>query len=108
MIVGSVDWNRDDDWGATIKFTSYDSVLVPNNTASFDFETGDAVLWDVEGRYRAPFGVGLALGVQNVFDVYPQFTPGVLNAPTGSVGFPSFSPFGFNGRFLYARLSYGW
>ena len=26
----------------------------------------------------------------------------------GPIGFPSFSPFGFNGRFLYARVGYHW
>jgi iron complex outermembrane receptor protein len=26
----------------------------------------------------------------------------------GQIGFPGFSPFGFNGRYVYARLSYNW
>jgi iron complex outermembrane receptor protein len=103
----SADWSLGD-WGATVKSTSYDSVLVPNNNASLDYETGDATLVDLEGRYTLPQGVGLAIGVNNVFDQYPNFTPATINSPTGSVGFPSYSPFGFNGRFLYGRLSYNW
>ncbi len=106
-LVASVDWSLDS-WGVSAKATHYDSVLVPNNNASLDYETGSATLVDLEGRYTLPMGVGLALGVNNVFDEYPNATPGSINSPTGSVGFPSYSPFGFNGRFLYGRLSYNW
>ena len=51
------------------------------------------------------------LGIQAarffVFDAYPDFTPARLNA-NGVLGFPFYSPFGFNGRFGYARLSLSW
>jgi iron complex outermembrane receptor protein len=106
-IVGNVDWTLDN-WGATLKVTHYDSVLVPNNNSAFDYTTGQAFLVDLEARYQLPHGVGLALGVNNLFDKYPNYTPGTINSPTGSIGFPSFSPFGFNGRFLYSRLSLKW
>jgi iron complex outermembrane receptor protein len=106
-LVASVDWTLDS-WGVSAKATNYDSVLVPNNNASLDYETGSATLVDLEGRYTLPMGVGLALGVNNLFDEYPNATPASINSPTGSVGFPSYSPFGFNGRFLYGRLSYNW
>ncbi|PZO06411.1 MAG: TonB-dependent receptor [Alphaproteobacteria bacterium] len=104
-IVGSVDWELDG-FAATVRVTSYDSVLVPNNNAVLDYQTGDALLVDLEGRYTFPFGVTAAVGVNNLTDEYPTATPTALNGATGSVGFPSFSPFGFNGRFFYGRLSY--
>jgi iron complex outermembrane receptor protein len=106
-LVGTVDWSLGD-FGATLKATDYTSVLIPNNNASFDYSTGRHTLWDVEVRYTMPMGVGVALGVNNLFDEYPNYTPGTINSPTGSIGFPSYSPFGFNGRFLYGRLSYNW
>ncbi|MBN9319584.1 MAG: TonB-dependent receptor [Caulobacterales bacterium] len=106
-LVATVDWSNDN-WGASLKATNYDSVLVPNNNPSLDYETGSATLVDIEGRYTLPKGVGLALGVNNLFDEYPNATPATINSPTGSVGFPSYSPFGFNGRFLYGRISYNW
>jgi iron complex outermembrane recepter protein len=62
---------------------------------------------DLEGRYDLG-PARLALGVNNLFDQYPRETPPLINSPSGSIGFPSYSPFGFNGRFLYARVSYGW
>lgn len=104
-IVASVDWSLGD-FGATLKGTSYDSVLVANNNATLDYETGDALLVDLEGRYTLPFGVSLAVGVNNLTDEYPTATPTNINGATGSVGYPSYSPYGFNGRFFYGRLSY--
>ncbi|MFN3836379.1 MAG: TonB-dependent receptor plug domain-containing protein [Brevundimonas sp.] len=104
-VVGSTDWAFEG-FGVTAKATYYDSVLVPNNTASNNYWTGSATLFDLEGRYTFPGGVGLAVGVNNVTDEYPNYTPGPLNAGTGSVGFPQYSPYGFNGRFFYGRLSY--
>jgi len=55
------------------------------------------------------------LGADNVFDVYPdrQLNPGnptTSNGGTSNFGiFPynGISPFGFNGRFIYTRLSLG-
>lgn len=104
-IVASVDWSLDG-FAATARVTSYDSVLVANNNPILDYETGDAALVDLEGRYTFPFGVTAAIGVNNLTDEYPDFTPTALNGATGSVGFPSFSPYGFNGRYFYGRLSY--
>lgn len=106
-VVGSMDWERGP-WSATTRATYYDSVLIANNNASIDYRTGNHTLVDLEGRYEFSQGVKLAIGVNNLFDEYPTFTPAALNAQTGSVGFPQFSPFGFNGRFLYARIGYNW
>lgn len=106
-VVGSVDWELGE-WSATARATYFSSVLVANNNATIDYETGDHTLFDVEGRYEFAQGVSLAFGVNNLFDEYPTFTPAALNAPTGSVGYPQYSPFGFNGRFVYGRIGYSW
>ena len=104
-VMGSVDWTLGS-FAATAKATYYDSVLVANNSAALDYSTGYATLIDLEGRYEFPFGVTAAVGVNNLTDEYPIFTPAAINGATGSVGFPQYSPFGFNGRFVYGRLSY--
>ena len=106
-IVISGDWTLGD-FAVSAKATNYDSVLLPQNALGSDQTTGEATLVDLEGRYTLPRNIGLAVGVNNLFDKYPNYTPGTINSPTGSIGFPSYSPFGFNGRFLYARLSYNW
>jgi iron complex outermembrane receptor protein len=59
-------------------------------------------LTDVEGSYRLR-GYLLAIGAQNVFDVFPDHNT-TVNSFNGIQTFPSQSPFGMNGRTLYARL----
>jgi hypothetical protein len=73
-----------------------------------DVTTGNAALLDLEARYDVLENVQVAFGVNNVLDEYPNFTPGAINSPTGSIGFPGYSPFGFNGRFLYGRINVSW
>ncbi|MCA1560625.1 MAG: hypothetical protein LC804_10305 [Acidobacteria bacterium] len=47
----------------------------------------------------------LGVGVQNLFDTFPSRNV-PLNANLGIFPYPSHSPFGMNGRFLYGRISY--
>jgi iron complex outermembrane receptor protein len=61
-------------------------------------------LTDVEGSYRTG-RYTLAAGVQNLFDVLPDRNT-TVNSFNGIQTFPSHSPFGMNGRTLYARI--GW
>ncbi|MDP1874650.1 TonB-dependent siderophore receptor [Phenylobacterium sp.] len=102
------DWNREA-WGATLRSTFYGSALSPGTLAngSADSETGVRGVVDLEARRTFPMGVTVALGADNLFDVYPRQIPPTLNT-TGAAPFSSFSPFGFNGRFLYGRVSIRW
>ncbi|HMP63686.1 MAG TPA: hypothetical protein PKA17_11555, partial [Phenylobacterium sp.] len=61
----------------------------------------------LEGRYSFPRGVTVAVGADNLFDVYPRQIAPNLNT-TSAAPFSSFSPFGFNGRFVYGRVSVRW
>ena len=70
---------------------------------------------DASVSYRLLSRVTLSAGADNVFNVYPdkQNDPG--NPATGYAGNANFgmnpyngiSPFGFNGRFIWGRVSYG-
>ena len=104
--VASGDWSNGA-WGATLRGTAYGSVLVPNATPALDYKSGAKTVWDAEARYTFLKDITWALGVNNLFDEYPDRAPAPVNT-TGVVAFPSYSPFGFNGRFLYTRLSYNW
>lgn len=102
------DWSRDA-WGATLRTTLYGNVLSPGTLAdgSADTETGVRGVVDLEGRYTIADRVTVALGADNLFDVYPrQIAPNVNT--TGAAPWTSFSPFGFNGRFVYGRVSVTW
>jgi ankyrin repeat protein len=49
----------------------------------------------------------LTAGADNLLDTYPRQIPTNLNT-TGAAPFSSFSPFGFNGRRVYAKLALAW
>lgn len=61
-------------------------------------------LLDAEIGYRFRI-LGVALGARNLFDTYPGF----MKPDNGFFIFPypSASPFGFNGRFIYTRVEVG-
>ena len=60
------------------------------------------VITDLEASYRLE-KVSFGVGVQNLFDVYPEQVLKQLQ-PQG-VRYPGVSPFGINGRFAYARAT---
>jgi iron complex outermembrane recepter protein len=102
------DWSRGP-WGGTLRSTFYGDVLSPGTAldGSQDVHTGQRSLWDLEGRYTLPRNVTLAVGADNLFDAYPRQIVPSLNT-TGAAPFTSFSPFGFDGRFVYGRISVQW
>ena len=95
------------------------------NRNALDINTGQVTIpdqtfgakWitDVSLSLRVPPRVTFTVGADNVFDVYPDANsdPGSAtsnragNANFGIFPYNQYSPFGFNGRFLYARLSAG-
>jgi iron complex outermembrane receptor protein len=71
--------------------------------ASDDQEYAAKWLTDVEGSYRAS-QYRLAIGALNLFGVFPDRNS-TVNSFNGIQTFPSHSPFGMNGRTIYARIS---
>jgi iron complex outermembrane receptor protein len=106
-VAGAVDWSRTV-WGATARVTYYGDVNQPGTTAVNDIHTGQHAITDLEVRYQPHRGPQVALGVQNLFDVYPRAATDAQNGASGVVGFPFYSPFGFNGRFIYGRVGFNW
>ena len=113
-------------FGVTARTTRYGKVvapgaavpLAPNQTSLTEFGPDDIFLgakWitDLELRWK-PGRMELAVGANNMFDVYPDRSPfGPRPAELGGGSFPVnqafvpfsiFSPFGFNGRYLYGRV----
>ncbi len=107
-ITGTIDWSLDK-LGALARVTYYGDVNQPGTLASgtADVHTGQHAITDFELRYSAPKGAQIGLGVSNLFDVYPDRQIAANNS-TGVLGFPYYSPFGFNGRYLYARVGINW
>lgn len=113
------EWN----WlSATVRTNRFGEVFSPGATPINDVLLAPRWITDIEFRLRPEGGIAegleLAVGANNVFDQYPTVNPtGRATDPlTGQpanlsvnnyfLPYSSFSPFGFNGRFLYARLSY--
>ena len=114
-------------FGLTARTTRFGSVVAPGATAPLadplsltlfgpdDIRLGSKWVTDLELRYRAFDRLELAIGADNIFDVYPDRSPfGARPASEGGGVYPinqyylpysGFSPFGFNGRFIYARAS---
>lgn len=93
--------------GGTFRVTGYGDVLAPGATEATDLQLGVGVVVDVEARYQLTDRLTLAVGADNVLDEYPRQ---ILRANNTSGAFPfsNFSPYGFNGRFVYGRIALKW
>jgi iron complex outermembrane receptor protein len=102
----------------TLGTTRYGEVLVPDDfqdtgdcTAACEFSTADDFTlspeWivDLEAGYKI-YGdhARIAVGARNLLDNYPDLTPDSENF-LGIFPFSTASPFGFNGRYVYSRLT---
>jgi iron complex outermembrane recepter protein len=76
--------------------------LLPVDDQTYSAKT----LVDLEASYRWR-DYTFALGAENIFDVFPD--ENIPNSPQGNFGifpYPSQSPFGMNGRYVYTRIEY--
>lgn len=105
-VVGAIDWKLGG-FGATARASYYGDVNQPGSTVAGDTHTGKKTVVDLEARYQIIKNIGLAIGANNLFDTYPE-PLSLANNTTGAVAFPYYSPFGFNGRYLYGRISATW
>jgi len=118
------------DWGVNLKGTRYGEVVEPGAATNAEIAAGipDARDMHIQSDWVIDLELSaqllenklrLALGADNVFDQYPDRFPinrvlpdppgGTVNLnATNAAPFSRYSPYGFSGRFLYARLSYRW
>ena len=112
-------------FGLTARTTRYGKVTSPGSASPLsgdpltaygpdDIFLGAKWITDLELRVKPTDRISFAIGADNVFDVYPDRSPfgprpaaigGVYPANQQYIPFSIFSPFGFNGRYLYARAS---
>ncbi len=114
-------------YGVNLKGTQYGDVVEPGSPTNAEIAAGlaDGRDLDIEGDVLVDLALsgkfldgklGLTLGADNLFDQYPNRVPNNRVLPTGVVnlnatnalGFSRYSPYGFNGRFVYARFGYSW
>jgi len=113
-------------FGITARTTRYGKVLSPGAAAPIsdplsltatgpdDIFLSAKWITDLEVRLHGGNGVEFAIGANNLFDVYPDRSPfgprpasvgGVYPANQEYIPYSIFSPFGFDGRFVYGRVS---
>ena len=92
-------------------------MLAAGSDAFLDVPLGAKWVTDLEVSAKIADKITFAVGANNVLDVYPDRVPfgqgvdpvtgATRNYPATNYFLPysSFSPFGFNGRFLYAKAS---
>ena len=103
--------------GLTARGNRYGSVVDGGTDAFGDVFLGSKWVVDLEARVKPLPFVEVAVGANNVLDQYPDTIPtGRSVDPATGAGrnyaatryvapFSNFSPFGFNGRFVYARVA---
>jgi len=113
------EWN----WlSTTLRTNRFGEVFSAGATPINDVLLAPRWITDLEFRIRPQEGfanrIELAFGANNLFDQYPSVNPAgrTTDPVTGQPGnlsvnnyflpFSSFSPFGFNGRFFYGRVSF--
>ena len=94
-------------WAVFARATRFGETLSPGTAAASDVTLSEQWIVDLEGNVDITSRVNLAVGANNVFDTYPDNVPAGLNF-NGILPFSSFSPAGFNGRYVYGRVRVNW
>jgi len=103
-----------DRWTVNLVNTLYGKAWAYTNVNGtyFKDEIKSHLITDLELSYRVTDGLKVALGANNLFDVYPEELNAAGTAASVAAGnpgvakYPSFSPFGINGGYYYARVTY--
>ncbi|MNQ62055.1 Ferric enterobactin receptor precursor [compost metagenome] len=105
-VVFQTDWEANR-LGGTVRLTGYGDVLAAGASEATDLQLGEALVADFEARYRVTDKVIVSVGADNILDQYPRQSLRANNT-TGAFPFSNFSPYGFNGRFVYGRIAVKW
>jgi iron complex outermembrane recepter protein len=128
-----IDWNMPvggASFGVNLKGTRYGEVVEPGVPTAAEIAAG---VEDIRDLHIQPDWVvdlalntklldqklGFTLGVDNLFDQYPDRLPNARPVPTppggianlnatNALAFSRYAPYGFSGRFVYARMSFNW
>ena len=126
-VAASVDWSTQSvhgNWGIALKTTRYGEVVEPGLAVGDepvdlrDLRLSPSWLLDLSltGEFMNDT-LSLSVGADNLLDEYPDRTPIARPTPAGrtvdlnptnALTFSRYSPYGFNGRFVYARVGYRW
>jgi iron complex outermembrane recepter protein len=98
-------------FGLTARANQFGTVLIPGVDAARDQVLGKQWVADLEARVKLMERIELAVGANNILDSYPdRVRAGLVGGQNYGLNgyflpYSSFSPSGFNGRFVYGRVS---
>ncbi|MEH3105954.1 MAG: TonB-dependent receptor [Sphingomonas fennica] len=104
-IIGSVNW---DAGPATVNLraTRYGRVVQVSNLPANDDPIEPKVIFDIEAAANLVDGVRLAIGANNLFNVYPTVLKPANQGLTGFSYYNPYSPYGISGGFYYAKMTF--
>jgi len=86
-----------------VKMNRWGEVTIPSGSVEREQVLSSKWTTDMEYSFQATSQVRVSFGMNNVFDVYPDKTV-KRNSFNGIFQHSGYSPFGFNGRYVYTRL----
>ncbi len=93
------------DWKFMLRTNRYGEVTAISSSGAIRDQTFDAKwLTDAEVGYEVRDGISIAVGANNLLDVYPERQI-KNNSFNGIFPYNGFSPFGFFGRYVYTRIN---
>lgn len=95
-------------WDFGLTTTRYDKITAYNQNPSLDQTFSAAWIVDASVSYRPSDSWTLTVGGDNVFNKYPDKIKSPINSLYGASPYSSYSPWGFNGAYVYARVKYTW
>ncbi|MGO3987874.1 TonB-dependent receptor [Pseudomonas sp. SAS7] len=104
LILGA-NWQRER-WTSNLTLTRYGSWREVNSATdrSLDREYKARWITDIDVGYQLTKDLNLAVGAQNLFDVYPERQN--PSSKTMTKGYGAYSPYGFTGGYYFTRLTY--
>ncbi len=100
---------RSDRWELGLSATRYGSYTVRNSaSASRDQTYGAKWIVDASASFKPGENWKLTVGADNLLNEYPDRVENALNSTYGMMPYSNYSPFGFNGAYVYGRISYTW
>lgn len=93
-------------FSSTVRITRYGKITQRSSNPLLDEEIAPAGILDVDLAYQFTDNVRVAIGANNLTDVYPDVVkPGNRGGANPFVHFNQYSPYGIAGGFYYAKLN---
>lgn len=103
-VIANIAWEKGPA-GLNLRATRYGRVTQLNPSATgLDASIDPKVIFDLDASYQLSGGVKLAVGANNLFNIYPNKLPASLSG-SGFSQYNTYSPYGISGGYYYGRVT---